>query len=609
MLRTVQFAGTLPKPEADALNAESGRVYTDMLVRHYRLYRKQGIWLAPKSGERLEDAAGEPTTLHAHSRDAAQQGFYKACKTAKACKQAGLDTRYLLVRAKGNMKLSEQEETQAQPARQAWKWSARLELALSLAAGALLVGASVWFISTHWAGDSSYGIDFGLFYRGALAIRQGLDPYHPALHALQNVSQQGTGSYYVYPPPFALALIPLTFLPFSAALQVWLAINMLIFAATIALLARPLLGRAAWLRWTLLLIICCATMRVVGKEIIIGQADLLLNFLIASSYVAYTRNRALLSGVLLALAAIVKPYLGLIFLYYLWKHAWRPALSFLLTSLACIGLSIAVVGWQTNLEWLQVTGLLTAVPHASERYAASLHALFLRLFTETPSAAPWLSLGAWPASLAALAISAAVALLIARAVPRLAVETAPEGMPPDKAAPTPRTPTGAGAHSSPRRWISWPWASRRAAIRQPETALEFALWVTGTLLVFPNLEDIHVATAVVPLVLLAASVLRLQPEDPARTRMLIVTAISILYWMNPLSENWQWATDVTTITGWHILETGTYLFGLLLLFAGLSYFLALRRSHASQQTRVPDLIASGSESGPTQQANAGAEVL
>ncbi len=94
MLRTVQFACPLSKAEADALNAESGRVYTAMLVQHYRVYRKQGVWLAPRNGERLEDALGGPTTLHAHSRDAAQQGFYKACKTARACQQAGLDTKY-----------------------------------------------------------------------------------------------------------------------------------------------------------------------------------------------------------------------------------------------------------------------------------------------------------------------------------------------------------------------------------------------------------------------------------------------------------------------------------------------------------------------------------
>ena len=94
MLRTVQFACTLPKSDADALNAESARIYTDMLVRHYRVYRKQEVWLAPQAGERLEDALGGPTTLHAHSRDAAQQGFYKACKTARACQRAGLSTKY-----------------------------------------------------------------------------------------------------------------------------------------------------------------------------------------------------------------------------------------------------------------------------------------------------------------------------------------------------------------------------------------------------------------------------------------------------------------------------------------------------------------------------------
>src|SRR5258708_39937134 len=94
MMRTVQFACTLPKSDADALKAERGRIYTDMLVRHYRLARKQGVWLTPKAGERLEDALGGPTSLHAHSRDAAQQGFYKACKTARACRQQGLDVKY-----------------------------------------------------------------------------------------------------------------------------------------------------------------------------------------------------------------------------------------------------------------------------------------------------------------------------------------------------------------------------------------------------------------------------------------------------------------------------------------------------------------------------------
>jgi putative transposase len=88
MIRTYSIPCTLPKSEADALNRESGRVYW-----HYRICRRKGIWLSPGTAEKLGDFFSD-TTLHAHSRDAAQQGFYKACKTAKACQAAGSNTRY-----------------------------------------------------------------------------------------------------------------------------------------------------------------------------------------------------------------------------------------------------------------------------------------------------------------------------------------------------------------------------------------------------------------------------------------------------------------------------------------------------------------------------------
>jgi putative transposase len=92
MIRTRSIPCTLSRAEADALNRESGRVYTETLVWHWRVYRRQGLWLSSGTGEKLGDFFSE-TTLHAHSRDAAQQGFYKACRTAGACRKAGLDAR------------------------------------------------------------------------------------------------------------------------------------------------------------------------------------------------------------------------------------------------------------------------------------------------------------------------------------------------------------------------------------------------------------------------------------------------------------------------------------------------------------------------------------
>jgi len=88
VIRTHIVPCQLPHVEADALNRESGRVYSQTLIWQYRIYRRQGIWLSPGASERLGDALSA-TMLHAHSRDAAQQAFHTACKTAKANRYAG----------------------------------------------------------------------------------------------------------------------------------------------------------------------------------------------------------------------------------------------------------------------------------------------------------------------------------------------------------------------------------------------------------------------------------------------------------------------------------------------------------------------------------------
>jgi len=93
MIRTHMFPCTLPKADADRLNQESGRLYTRALVEHYRVYRQSGHWLSPKSLEKLVDfydaQEGQERLLHAHSIDAAEQGFPKACRTAKVNRDNG----------------------------------------------------------------------------------------------------------------------------------------------------------------------------------------------------------------------------------------------------------------------------------------------------------------------------------------------------------------------------------------------------------------------------------------------------------------------------------------------------------------------------------------
>jgi putative transposase len=89
MIRTHVFKATQPKSLLDDLNQESGRIYTSVTVEHWRIMRHSEVWLSPFTQMRYNDFLHPDTTLHAHSRDAAQQGFAKACKTAKALKKNG----------------------------------------------------------------------------------------------------------------------------------------------------------------------------------------------------------------------------------------------------------------------------------------------------------------------------------------------------------------------------------------------------------------------------------------------------------------------------------------------------------------------------------------
>jgi putative transposase len=94
MMRVQTFPCALAEAEADALNRESGRHYANTMVWHYRIYRRTGHSLSVVAAGRLEDYLGDATILHAHSRDAAQQGFYDACAVARSQRKMGLDMRY-----------------------------------------------------------------------------------------------------------------------------------------------------------------------------------------------------------------------------------------------------------------------------------------------------------------------------------------------------------------------------------------------------------------------------------------------------------------------------------------------------------------------------------
>ena len=91
MIRTRILPCRLTRAEADALNLASGRIYSGIVSRHWRLLKHKDLWLSQKSLTKLSDLrwTGRDLPLHAHTIDAAQEGFFKACVTTRAIRKAG----------------------------------------------------------------------------------------------------------------------------------------------------------------------------------------------------------------------------------------------------------------------------------------------------------------------------------------------------------------------------------------------------------------------------------------------------------------------------------------------------------------------------------------
>lgn len=91
MIRTHILPCRLPHATCDALNLSSGRIYSGIVSRHWRLLRQKDLWLSEKALTKLSDLrwASRDVSMHAHSIDAAQQGFFNACRTTRALRKAG----------------------------------------------------------------------------------------------------------------------------------------------------------------------------------------------------------------------------------------------------------------------------------------------------------------------------------------------------------------------------------------------------------------------------------------------------------------------------------------------------------------------------------------
>ncbi len=119
------------------------------------------------------------------------------------------------------------------------------------------------------------------------------------------------------------------------------------------------------------------------QQVVLGQFNALLAFLLTVAWAADRRDRWALAGIAVGAAAAVKLFPAFLFVYLLAARRWRAAGVTALTALAISGIAVAALGTEAYRVYVR-----DVIPAVSAKYATqwnniSLGAFWLRVFDPT----------------------------------------------------------------------------------------------------------------------------------------------------------------------------------------------------------------------------------
>ncbi len=202
-------------------------------------------------------------------------------------------------------------------------------------------------------------MDFGSYYRAAVAVSHGQTPY--------TVDEHGPMGVYPYAPVYAYLLSPLHYLDYLWACRCWLVIN---WAATAVVFCQAL-GLVLGPDWRfrasrgILLLAAVPTAAYVWANLRVGQAAMLMMLGCLGWAICRRRGRPFLGGLLLAAACAIKLAPLVLVPYLLIQRDRRGLAGVVIGGLSLFMLPAVWVGLagtvRLHQEWVQHT-LATHVP-------------------------------------------------------------------------------------------------------------------------------------------------------------------------------------------------------------------------------------------------------
>jgi hypothetical protein len=196
---------------------------------------------------------------------------------------------------------------------------------------------------------------------------------------------------YPNPPIMALILKPLAHLPAVTATLAWfylkLAMTVLAVHWMLTLLDR---GERPFPWWGKVLTVVLS-LRPIAGDLVHGNVNLFILFLVVATIFAFCRKRDVLAGVVLGLAIACKVTPALLVPYFLWKRAWKALAGTVLGLVLFVWLVPGtILGFAENQQYLESWYKRMVEPFAegkvtSEAVNQSLPGLMSRMLTHKPS--------------------------------------------------------------------------------------------------------------------------------------------------------------------------------------------------------------------------------
>ncbi len=211
--------------------------------------------------------------------------------------------------------------------------------------------------------EVQWGYDFSFYWRAGLNLLHG-GPIYSAAQIAGPYTPQGQDGF-LYPPPFAVAAMPLAALfpsDYRAAAWFWTGLGALILVAAVLALWRSerlgdrfpvLAGRGRWL----LVAAAFAFPPVVG-ELVLGNVHLILLGLLTLAWLGIRRGDRLgdwLAGVAVGVAAIIKVFPGVLLLWFFLTRRYRAAAAVVVGAAAAALITLPFTGIE---PWLQYPTVL-----------------------------------------------------------------------------------------------------------------------------------------------------------------------------------------------------------------------------------------------------------